>query len=335
MNKILVVAMALIAVASFSALGVSLVTASNSNQERLGTVPGGIAYQGYLTDLSGKPLANGRHELVFSLYDGASVSNSTWTETQSVVTTDGVFSTMLGANTALRTDIFEKLRDAHLGIAVDGDNEATPRQQLGSVPFAIVANTAGIAQDLDCTGCVTADHLAADAKSTGGSTTSSTTTLTSPNGNYQVRVTDSGVFIEGPDNDYSISLVDDTVTLGGTQARVRILSNDVEITATDAITVSADDDLLLAAKDRIDLDSDGETQFDIKTTFDLNALTIDIDSSGTTDIKAGSTADLDGSLVNLGNGACRPASGIGDAVAGGPNSTAGTIVSGSTSVFVC
>ena len=53
---------------------------------------------------------------------------------------------------------------AYLGVQVDKDSEMKPRQVLSSVPFAMIAEQANTASRLNCVGCVTSAHLAADAK---------------------------------------------------------------------------------------------------------------------------------------------------------------------------
>ena len=251
MNKLLVVAVAIIAVASFSALGMSIVTASNSNQEKIGNVPGVIAYQGYLADGKNLPIKDGKHSLVFTIYNDATSKTSTWTEKQDVVTSDGVFSAMLGSNTPLSEDLFTTSIELHLGISVDGGNEALPRQRLASVPFAIVANkaktasTASRALDLDCTGCVTSAHLSADAKSAG-------TTMTSPNGQFQVRVTNSGIFLEGPVSDYELILTGKDLTVGGNAAQLLLRNGDVSVTS-DSMSVDVTGNLTLTADETAEL----------------------------------------------------------------------------------
>lgn len=83
----------------------------------LAATPSELSYQGYLTDSSGNPVADGSYSIVFTIYYAASGGNSKWTETQSVT-------------------------------AVDGDPEISPRYKIASTAFSFQAENAAVAQSV-------------------------------------------------------------------------------------------------------------------------------------------------------------------------------------------
>ncbi|MEK8021480.1 MAG: tail fiber domain-containing protein [Candidatus Parabeggiatoa sp.] len=100
-------------------------------------VPITTNYQGYL-ESAGAPL-NATVDMTFALYDEGAVS--LWTEThQDVEVSNGVFSLVLGSITAFND---KSLKDGRfLGIAVGGDAEMSPRQELTSGFSALRAGVA-------------------------------------------------------------------------------------------------------------------------------------------------------------------------------------------------
>lgn len=99
-----------------------------------GGAPTVIVFQGRLTDDSNQPV-NGTLSMVFALYAQAEGGTAPWTETHSAITvTDGLFRAYLGETVALSSEV---LNDTpYLGLTVGSDSEMTPRQRLGSVPYA-------------------------------------------------------------------------------------------------------------------------------------------------------------------------------------------------------
>lgn len=95
-----------------------------------------INYQGYLTDDGGEPIT-GTILMTFTIYDTEGVSK--WTESHpDVSVTNGLFSIILGTQTALPDSVFTG-DDRYLGISIEGDDEITPRTQLTSSPGAAVS----------------------------------------------------------------------------------------------------------------------------------------------------------------------------------------------------
>ncbi|TNE86417.1 MAG: hypothetical protein EP330_22000 [Deltaproteobacteria bacterium] len=100
--------------------------------------PGYVPIQGVLTDSTGAAI-DGTVDVSFTLYDDANGTTSLWTDTLSVVVTDGRFATALGSNLPLDLNTFVNYDTAHLGIQVSGDSPMA-LVPLDTVPYA--ANSA-------------------------------------------------------------------------------------------------------------------------------------------------------------------------------------------------
>jgi len=100
-------------------------------------VPSTMIHQGRLLDRSGAP-STGSQSIVYRIYDSATGGTPIWTETINVTLDDGYFSTQLGATTPLTPMVFAG-RTRFLGVTVGTDPEMTPREPIGSVPYALVA----------------------------------------------------------------------------------------------------------------------------------------------------------------------------------------------------
>jgi hypothetical protein len=108
------------------------------------TIPRMINYQGKLTDASGNPIT-GTKSMTFKLWDVLSGGTTPlWTETQSVVVTDGVFNVLLGSSTPIPGSAVLQSGTCYLEIIVEGV-PIIPRTQLVSVPYAYKADTADYA----------------------------------------------------------------------------------------------------------------------------------------------------------------------------------------------
>lgn len=109
-----------------------------------------LQYQGRLTNPgTGQPVADGTYAMIFKLYDVVSGGAALWTETKNVPVAGGLFSTALGDTTPLAQSLFNG-QALWLGITVGGDLEATPRQAvlpvayaLSLVPGAVMSATSG------------------------------------------------------------------------------------------------------------------------------------------------------------------------------------------------
>jgi len=121
-------------------------------------VPARFGYQGRLLDQSGAAL-NGTHQVTFSIYKQPTGGGALWSETQKLALTSGFYATFLGAVTPLPVDFDSAVfpagtkvfdgSDLYLGVAVDGTEELTPRQQIGAVVYALRTAWAVRAKDAD------------------------------------------------------------------------------------------------------------------------------------------------------------------------------------------
>jgi hypothetical protein len=96
-----------------------------------------LQYQGRLTEPStGEPVSDGSRTMTFRIYNAASGGDALWTELKDVSVQGGVFSTALGDTQPLDPGLFNG-QALWLGIKVGTDDEATPRQRLMPVAYAL------------------------------------------------------------------------------------------------------------------------------------------------------------------------------------------------------
>jgi len=96
-----------------------------------------LQYQGRLTDPgTGEAVADGMYLMSFGLYNVESGGSPLWMETKDVSVQGGLFSTVLGDKTPLDQDLFNG-QALWLGVKVRADAEATPRQQVLPVAYAL------------------------------------------------------------------------------------------------------------------------------------------------------------------------------------------------------
>lgn len=98
-------------------------------------VPDSISYQGVLNTSAGLPVADGNYTVTISIYDAAVAGTTQWTETKTVSTVEGLFTTFLGSVIALPSSVFSG-PNRWLGITVASDPEMTPRTAIVAVPYA-------------------------------------------------------------------------------------------------------------------------------------------------------------------------------------------------------
>jgi len=110
--------------------------ASNANAQ----APSLLHQQGRLLNTDNTPVA-GPIQMVFTLYDMGSGGSVLWTETHNVTLDEGYFSVTLGSTTAIDGTVFDGT-PRYMGIAVGADPEMTPREEIVSVPYALVATDA-------------------------------------------------------------------------------------------------------------------------------------------------------------------------------------------------
>lgn len=112
----------------------------SANAQAAATVPQTLTQQGRLLDADGAAVDGVQLTFTFSLYTTAAAGTAVWTETQSITPDNGYFSAKLGEGTAFTSDIFDGSQGKlFLGIKIGSDAEMAPRQELTSVPFAMLA----------------------------------------------------------------------------------------------------------------------------------------------------------------------------------------------------
>ncbi|PLX30916.1 MAG: hypothetical protein C0600_07125 [Ignavibacteria bacterium] len=105
-------------------------------------VPSTMSYQGYLTDLSGAPVADGNYILTFFIYNQGTGGSPLWTEVHpSVPVTKGFFHIILGRGNPASplTIMFD---DSYfLGIKVGTDPELAPRIRLTTSAYSFMSRS--------------------------------------------------------------------------------------------------------------------------------------------------------------------------------------------------
>ncbi|MFA4889425.1 MAG: hypothetical protein WC628_07635 [Candidatus Omnitrophota bacterium] len=102
-------------------------------------VPHLINYQGRLTDKTGKPVADGAHQIVFKIYDAD--NNQRWQGSYPITTAKGVFSVLLGSTTDEGFTLFKDLpfeQQYYLEMVYEGERMGE-RQLIASSAYAIRA----------------------------------------------------------------------------------------------------------------------------------------------------------------------------------------------------
>ncbi|MCA9333292.1 hypothetical protein KDA00_05475, partial [Candidatus Saccharibacteria bacterium] len=97
-----------------------------------------LNFQGRLLTSSGGLVADGSYNIVFTIYDDATVGTSQWTETQSVSVQNGYFSVYLGSVTPFSASVPWD-QELWMTMNVNSDGEMTPRLKLTAVPYAFRA----------------------------------------------------------------------------------------------------------------------------------------------------------------------------------------------------
>ena len=107
-------------------------------------IPQLIAYQGKLTDSTGRPVNDGKYVMVFSLYADF-LGSSFWQETQTVETKGGLFNVLLGSSVPISIDAVPQ-GGCYLGMRVLPSAQEFHRQRIVSVPFAFQADNSAQVQ---------------------------------------------------------------------------------------------------------------------------------------------------------------------------------------------
>ena len=122
-----------------------------------------IPYQGRVLDSNEQPLT-GTYRLRLALYNTPTSGSTIWSEVQTTVAfQQGLFQLLLGSATPIPQQVITQNSTLYLGITIGDDSEMTPRVQLGSVPYAVQAQTVpneAVTTDKIADGAITADKLA-------------------------------------------------------------------------------------------------------------------------------------------------------------------------------
>src|SRR5690349_15657824 len=121
--------------ACFLAVAAALLLAPGPARAGQGDVPALFTQTGRLFDNHDQPIT-GSVTMVFAIYDLPTGGEPAWTETHTINFDDGYFVASLGETKPLPAlDGTPKF----LGIRVADDPEMTPREELVSVPYALMA----------------------------------------------------------------------------------------------------------------------------------------------------------------------------------------------------
>ena len=120
-------------------------------------VPGTVVVEGLLVSSAGGPVADGTYKVTFALFKDETGGNPVWIESDVVLgVKGGVFGHALGVKAPLSQQVLSDVGGkAWLSVKVDSDPEL-PRKPLTSVVYAL---RAGVAESLECSGCVKAGQL--------------------------------------------------------------------------------------------------------------------------------------------------------------------------------
>lgn len=123
---------------AFALLAASVAFTTTADAQQ---VPDVLPYQGFVTNGAGAPV-EGTANITFRLYRNQGDATPIWSETHSnVAFAKGTFYVYLG----MQSDVAQHFTDGttmYLGLEINGDGEAQPRQEIGSVPYAMLANNA-------------------------------------------------------------------------------------------------------------------------------------------------------------------------------------------------
>lgn len=108
-----------------------------------------LNYQAYLVDPStGQPKADGTYQISFRLYNTDTGGTPLWSDTKDVPVTNGLLNVLLGETVPFDPNDFNS-QELWFAVKVGADEEATPRQRIAHVGYAIFAEHADIANSAE------------------------------------------------------------------------------------------------------------------------------------------------------------------------------------------
>ena len=110
------------------------------------TIERQISYQGLLTERNGQPIADGPYRLVLRFYDAPAAGNLVYEEIQDVTVTSGLFTVLIGSVRPLAGVDFNQ--QLWLETGIEGEVAFAPRTRLAVVPYAIIAESATVADSV-------------------------------------------------------------------------------------------------------------------------------------------------------------------------------------------
>ena len=122
-------------------------------------VPGTLALQGRLSNVAGFAVPDGDYGLTLRFYAKSSDTKAVWTYVDpGVKVAKGIFTVAVGDKMPLEKKEFLNGNAGYVSIQVGSDAELG-KLALHPVAYALRAEVAVAAKALECTGCLTADHL--------------------------------------------------------------------------------------------------------------------------------------------------------------------------------
>lgn len=124
------------------------------------SVPQTMAYQGYVTDLAGTPIADGNYNFTFLIYPSEFGGSAIWTESHpNVPVTKGLFNVILGRGTPAMPINISFDTQYFLGIRIGADPELSPRVRLATSAYSFRSRESDAVRD----GAITDASVAAGA----------------------------------------------------------------------------------------------------------------------------------------------------------------------------
>ena len=125
---------------AFMAAVVGVAVAMSAGNAEAQRVPQFLVHQGRLQDRAMMPI-RGMQSLTYRIYSAAAGGMALWTEPLTVSFDEGYFSVQLGDTVPFPANLFDGTA-RYLSVQVGMDPEMSPRQLIGSVPYALVAGNA-------------------------------------------------------------------------------------------------------------------------------------------------------------------------------------------------